>query len=174
MKKLIILLTLLTGFIGKAQMPVTDVAAGGQLTTLNASATAQISKMADQLANAGKQLSQLEKSYEEMKKVSDKIEKVNEAVKNYNQLVTFFKMQKQIISNLSAVNSSGSYSASTSKRIQSVLNQTTNSMETLQDVLSNNVFNLNDKERLDLLKQQKEELQINSVRSLMLLNASKR
>ena len=161
----------ITGTI-KAQIPVTDGATQGQLGALNKSSASTYSKIAEQVINAAKQLSQLEKTYNTVKATADKIEKVNRAVQSYNDLDKFITKQKEIIKNISLVSSSRRSTISRTQ-LQKILNTSSESIKKIQDILSDNIFNLNDKERIDLVSAENKKLEINLMRSKVYANSIK-
>lgn len=172
MKKLILLLALtITGII-HAQIPVTDVATNGQLGLLNTTTSSAYGKMAEQVVTAAKQLSQLEKTYNTVKATADKVEKVNDAVQGYNDVEKFISKQKEIIRNVSLVTSSKKSTVSRTQ-LQNILNTSSASIKKIQDFLSDNLFNLNDKERIDLVTAENKKLELSLMRSRIYANSVK-
>lgn len=172
MKILFFYILLLSSSIITAQLPVTDVATSTQLTDLNLNQKASNTTLASQLSTAGSQLTQLEKTYEQIQKASDKIEKVNDAIKSVDNVETFIKQQKEIIRNINIVGKSGKKNVNFEKA-QFVLNSASRIVSNVQNILSDGFFNLNDKERVDLLDKQKKEMAVNLVRSRLMLQSVK-
>lgn len=139
----------------------------GQMAVVDAGVNASLTS---QIATASKQLVEAQKSYELLEKSADKIEKVSQAIKSVAEIGEFLQMQSTILKNLSQASRNKNISQD---KVNKILNGTQRSIKGVQNLLSNSFFSLNDKERLDLLKEEKESIQINMVRSSMLLNASK-
>ncbi|OXA65326.1 hypothetical protein B0A67_24475 [Flavobacterium aquidurense] len=172
MKKLILLLALaITGTI-HAQIPVTDVATNGQLGLLNTTTASSYGKMAEQVVTAAKQLSQLEKTYNTVKATAEKVEKVSDAVQSYNDVDKFISKQKEIIKNVGLVTNSKK-STIPRNQLQNILNTSSSSIKKIQEFLSDNVFNMNDKERIDLVTAENKKLELSLMRSRMYANSVK-
>lgn len=152
MKNLLLPIMLFTALISFGQATVIDVKAN--------------KTMISQLANAVKQLAQAEKNYAMLEKASDKVEKVSTAIKSVNEIGIFLKMQTEILSNVKIVLNAKNKRVSAQK-IDQLLNSTTMSIANVKNLLSNSFFSLNDKERLDLLKEQKKTIGIELLRSRM-------
>ncbi len=172
MKKLSLLLVMCAYYSMNAQMPVTDVATNGQLSMLNSTTASSYGKMAEQVVTAAKQLTQLEKTYETVKATAAKVEKVNEAVQSYNNVSKYISKQKEIIRNLETVTrySKGSVS---NTQIQNILTTTSGSLKKIEQFLQDSFFNLNDKERMDLINSENRKLELNLIRSRMYANSVK-
>lgn len=170
MKNLLLASFLLVSYMLTAQIPVTDVSTGAQLTALNTSTTLGNSTLASQLSTAGSQLAQLERTYEQIQKASDKIEKVNEAIKSVETIQTFITQQKEIISNVNLIMKSGKSNINY-KKTQFVLQSASSIVKKVSNILSDNFFNLNDKERVDMLEKEKKQMAINLVRSRLMLKS---
>lgn len=164
MKKLVLILVSLASFSSFSQMAVTDVGASAQLAATN-------STLASTLSTASAQLTQLEKNYEQIMKASEKVEKVNKAIKSVEKIEDFIKMQKEIIANIKAMTNLKSKHLNPTKMTM-VLNTTSSIISNVQKILSDGFFNLNDKERVDLLKEERHQLEINLVRSRLMLKAA--
>lgn len=164
MKKFLLTLFSLVSFSSFAQMAVTDVGASAQLAATN-------STLASTLSTASAQLTQLEKNYEQIMKASEKVEKVNKAIKSVEKIEDFIKMQKEIIGNIKAMTQLKSKHLNPNK-MKMVLNTTSAIISNVQKILSDGFFNLNDKERVDLLKDEKHQLEINLVRSRLMLKSA--
>lgn len=170
MKNLLLTILMLSSCILTAQIPVTDVATNGQLAALNVNTATSNSTLASQLSTAGNQLAQLERTYDQIQKAADKIEKVNDAIKSVEKIETFIVQQKEIISNVNIIMKSGKDNVNY-KKAQFILSSAGNIVNNVTKILSDNFFNLNDKERVDLLDKEKKELAVNLVRSRLMVKS---
>lgn len=140
MKKIILLTALFLMQFAYSQMAVTDPGATAQL--------------AQQVSVSSKNLMQLQNTYKLMEKANDQIQKVNgfvqqaghfqniinkqrEAIRSANQLLKIAKQRK--------LNLTG-----TTQNLQMI----SGSIKTVQALLKNGVFNMNDSERLDRLEKE--------------------
>lgn len=172
MKKLLLLLAMTITGTMHAQIPVTDVASNGQLGLLNSTTSSTYAKMSEQVISAAKQLSQLEKTYNTVKATAEKVEKVNNAVQSYNDVEKFISKQKEIIKNVSLVTSSRK-STIPRGQLQNIINTSSASINKIQEFLSDNIFSLNDKERIDLVTAENKKLELSLMRSRMYANSVK-
>jgi hypothetical protein len=172
MKKLLLLIAMIITGTMQAQIPVTDVATNGQLGLLNSTTSGTYGKMAESVVTAAKQLSQLEKTYNTVKATADKVEKVNSAVQTYNDVDRFISKQREIIKNVSLVTNSRKSTVSRTQ-LQNIINSSSQSIKKIQDFLSDNLFSLNDKERIDLVTGENKKLELSLMRSRMYANSVK-
>ncbi|MFK7102226.1 hypothetical protein V3471_14750 [Flavobacterium oreochromis] len=152
MKKLILLLFI--GFYGtnSAQIPVTDSAANGTLTS--------------QLTTATTQLTQLYKTYDLIKETAEKVEKVNNAVKSVQNIGKLISMQSEAIKNTKKIMqySNGRLSSPMIRQLNRSLSTINRSISVIQSTLSNSFFNMNDKERMEIAELEKNKVFIQSVK----------
>ena len=138
-----------------------------QMATYDAAAQAN---MMQQIAQTTKQLEQAERSYAILEKAKDKVDKVSSAIKQVNEIKSFIEMQSEILNNVATVlQSKRKYI--TDKQLQRIIKSTGKSIVNIKNLLSDDFFSLNDKERMDLIKEEKVELLNNLVRSRMYKNS---
>ena len=169
MKNLLLATFMLVSTVLTAQIPVTDAATGAQLTALNTSQAMGNSTLASQLSTAGNQLAQLERTYEQIQKAAEKIEKVNEAIKSVDDIGAFISQQKEIMKNINTMKNSGK--KINYKKAEFVLSSAGQIVTNVTNILSDGFFNLNDKERVDMLEKEKKEMAVNLVRSRLMLKS---
>lgn len=120
-----------------SQLVVTDVGATSQL--------------AQQVSTSVKSLTQLQKTYEMMEKANKKIQQVNGFVQQANHFRNIINKQKQAIN---AANELVKLSRTRKMNLSGVtqnLQMISGSIKTVQALLQNGVFNMNDSERLERL-----------------------
>lgn len=173
MKKLFLLMFVVASSLSVySQAAVIDAAAQKQLTTLNASNKTALAKLGEQVGTAAKQLSQLEKTYETVKATAEKVEKVNSSVQSFNNMSKYISKQKEIINNINIVANSKRQNIS-KKQLQSIVTASSESLKKIQSFLQDGFFNLNDKERIDLIGSENKKLEINLIRSKLYANSVK-
>ena len=159
MKKVIIMGVFLAPFLGFAQ-----------LTGNVVYDPTQAANMTQQISNTSQQISQLDKSLDYMKKASDQIEKVNSYVRAIDQLTEItaiyqdaVKLAGQIRQNLPKVKSRESQSRIL-KNVSETLTSLQRSINLVSKVLSNDFFKMTDRERMELIKEERHKVLMKRVR----------
>lgn len=138
MKKLFLLIVIFISGISFAQIPVTDA-------TANANLGIQISKSTEQLT-------QLQKSYQLMKEGYEKYKKVNSYVQQMGQLQNIINYQRQAIRNANLALKKARGGKFSVRDIETNLRQISGSVKTVQAILNNNMFNMTDGERIQVME----------------------
>ena len=138
MKKLFLIVSLFYAILIFAQMAVTDVGATAQL--------------AQSVSTATKSLSQLNNTYKVIKEANDKIQKVNNYVEQANYLQNIINKQKQAINNANQILKLAKTRKLNLSGVNQNLNMISGSVQTVQALLKNGLFNMNDSERLERLE----------------------
>jgi Type IV secretion system proteins len=150
MKKVILTSILFASVKMLAQIPVTDAAAGAQMTAVNTS-------LMSQLSTAGNQLTQLEKSYEMMEKSAEKIEKVNSMVEAVSDMKEIISLNNENIKNVQFVlknlGKNKKQNVMYMKKLSGTVTAVSGYVSTLNKLMSSNFFSMTDKERLDYFKE---------------------
>jgi flagellar biosynthesis chaperone FliJ len=169
MKK-VFFITLLSTNLFYPQMPVTDAATGAQLTALNTQSTLQNNTLASQLTTAGSQLTQLEKTYEQVKKAAEKIEQVNNAIDSAQKVGDLIEMQKEAFGNLDTYmdNVKKMNGKVDIKQVEAIIGNLSKIVADLSKVVTNGIFNMTDKERIDYMEVRKKEVTNELLKSRLL------
>lgn len=156
MKKNIIKITLLfLPFFGFSQM-------GASVVFDPTAAT----NMSTQIANTTQQIGQLEQSLQYMQKASETLSKVNGYVRDVSSLTEISQMYRESISlaNRVRTNAQAIKNPANKKRVLTNVSQLLTSLSTGIDfvtkIVSNDFFQMSDKERLDLLTTERRKVLI--------------
>lgn len=168
--KRIVFISLMSVNFFYAQIPVTDASSGAQLTALNTKATISNQNLAQQLSTAGSQLTQLQRTYEQIQKAAEKIEKVNNAIDSAKKVEELISMQKEALDNLedyieSVQKMKGKVDE---KKVTGIITNLTNILTDLSKVITNGIFNMTDKERIDYMDKRKSEVTTELLKTRML------
>ncbi|NJM78997.1 MAG: hypothetical protein HC854_04035 [Flavobacterium sp.] len=160
MKTKITLLIILIYNIGYTQLAVVDA---GVNTTL-----------ASQLTNSTSQLAQLQKSYELLKEASEKVEKVSNMIKSINDMGEIISLQKEAISNVNLIlNQDINVSTSTLKKLNTALGSISLNIGLVSKILSNGLFTMTDKDRIDFFEDTRRKILIDVVKTRIIANKYK-
>lgn len=140
MKKIILIITLFFCSVIYAQIPVTDATANSQLAL--------------QLSNSASQLTQLKNTYDIMKKGYEQYQKINGYVQQMGQLQNIINLQRQAINNANECLKRAKNGRFSLKDVETNLRQISGSVKTVQALLQNNMFKMNDGERIQILEQE--------------------
>lgn len=145
MKNVILLIVLVKTSFLFAQMPVTDATANTQL--------------AEQVATSTKQLAQLQKTYEVVKKGQEQYQKVNNAIMQLSLIEDIIKTQRKAIDDAKyCLDKSDGNLKFVANDINKSLAQINNSINTINKVLQNNIFNMSDSERIQFIENEKQKV----------------
>lgn len=163
MKKitLIIVMICLASIKGFAQIPVTDAAAGGQLTALNTSAVKAAGDRASALAKAVATLQQLTALKKQYDKTVEMVEDISDYVKQSNQVINMKNYLTDITSEYSRgityIYSDKNISAKDRAVFQSVytkmVGQSLDDFEYGTKIITDGNLKMNDAERLTILSE---------------------
>ncbi|MBZ4037785.1 hypothetical protein K6T82_23715 [Flavobacterium sp. 17A] len=163
MKKitLIIVMICLASMKGFAQIPVTDAAAGGQLTALNTSAVKAAGDRASALAKAVATLQQLTALKKQYDKTVEMVEDISDYVKQSNQVINMKNYLTDITSEYSRgityIYSDKNISAKDRAVFQSVytkmVGQSLDDFEYGTKIITDGNLKMNDAERLTILSE---------------------
>lgn len=163
MKKitLIIVIICLASIKGFAQIPVTDAAAGGQLTALNTSAVKAAGDRASALAKAVATLQQLTALKKQYDKTVEMVEDISDYVKQSNQVINMKNYLTDITSEYSRgityIYSDKNISAKDRAVFQSVytkmVGQSLDDFEYGTKIITDGNLKMNDAERLTILSE---------------------
>lgn len=124
----------------------------------------QATNMATQIKNTSTQISQLDKSLELMKKASDKLEKVNGALRDIEELAEIKSLYELTMKYANMIRKDVG-KVKSKRRREIIIRKVTNSIGVVQNslsfvnkVLSSNFFSMSDKDRIDLLAQEKSKI----------------
>lgn len=145
MKNLVILFALIMSSLIPAQMAVYDAGTNYQ--------------MAQQIAGSSKQLNQLQQTYKVMKEASDKYREINGYVQSMGQLQNIITVQKEAISNANKCLQQAKGKNVNFRDISSNISQISGSIKTVQALLQNNVFKMDDSQRIQLLDKEYQKAQ---------------
>ncbi|RNA63942.1 hypothetical protein D1631_00075 [Chryseobacterium nematophagum] len=123
-----------------AQIPVTDA-------TTNANLGLQLSQSA-------KQLTQLQNTYKLMKQGHEQYKKINGYVQQMGQLKNIIHLQRQAIDNANLCAKKAKGGKFSLRDIETNLSQISGSIKTVQALLQNNMFNMNDGERIQIMEKE--------------------
>lgn len=152
MKNILTILGLLISSFYYSQMAVYDAGTNAQ--------------MGEQIATAGKQLSQLEKTYILLNEASDKFNHVNGYVKNINDLKQITIMYRDVISSASQIRQDLPKIKNLAtqrlvvKKLQNILTTLGTSIETINLVLSNDFFKMDDTQRMNIISKERRKILI--------------
>lgn len=159
MKKLLLISALIISVFSFAQIPVTDATANSQLAL--------------QVTNAGKQLTQLENTYKALKKANEKFQQVNGFVQQAGHLQNIINEQKQAIKAANQLVRMAGKRKLNMNGVSQNLSMISGSIKTVQALLRNGVFQMNDSERLDRLEKEYDKVsQYNSNIKVKLIQSS--
>ena len=133
MKRLILIFCLFIAQNFFSQMAVTDVGATAQL--------------AQTVSTATKSLTQHNNTYKVLKEANEKIEKVNNAVQQANHLQNIINKQKEAINNANQILKLAKSRKMNLAGVNQNLQIIQGSINTVQALLRNGLFNMNDGER---------------------------
>ena len=133
MKKLFLIVSLFFAKLIFAQMAVTDIGATAQL--------------AQSVSTATKSLSQLNNTYKVLKEANDKIEKVNNVVQQGKHLQNIINKQKEAVNNANQILKLAKSRKMNLAGVTQNLQVIQGSINTVQALLKNGLFNMNDGER---------------------------
>lgn len=137
MKKLALLVTLFFGQLVFSQMATTDVGATSQLV--------------QQVSTSMKSLAQLQKTYKMMEDASKQIQNVNGYVQQAGHLKNIINTQKNAIKNANDILKISKTKKINLSGVTTNLQMISGSIKTVQALLQNGIFNMNDGERLSKL-----------------------
>lgn len=137
MKRLILIFCFFIAQNFFSQMAVTDVGATAQL--------------AQSVSTATKSLAQLNNTYKVLKEANDKIQKVNNAVQQANHLQNIINKQKQAINSANQILKLAKTRKMNLAGVNQNLQLIQGSINTVQALLRNGLFNMNDSERFERL-----------------------
>lgn len=164
-KKLINVALILLPFLGFAQV-------GGSVVF----DPTQASNMSTQITNTTKQIAQLEKSLEYMKKASETLDKVNGYVRDVSSVTEITSMYKESVSIATRVKNDAQRikNPNTRKRVLTNVSQLLSSLTTgvsfVNKILSNDFFKMSDKDRLELLNNERRKILIKKSKLTSYLN----
>lgn len=160
MKTKLSLILILVFKIGFSQTPVTDVGANATLTS--------------QLTTSTSQLAQLEQSYELLKEASEKLEEVSNMIKSVNDIEKIISLQKEAINNVSlVVEQKDKVSVSTLKNLTKNLSSISLNIGLVSKILSNGLFSMTDKDRIDFFDETRRKILIDVVKTRVVANKYK-
>lgn len=140
MKKIILLSAIFFMQFVFSQMVVTDVGA--------------TAKLGQQLATSAKSLKQLQGTYDLMKKANEKIQQVNGFVQQAGHFQNIINKQKESIRAANQLLKIAKERKLNLSGVTQNLQMISGSIKTVQALLQNGVFNMNDSERLDRLEKE--------------------
>lgn len=158
MKKIVCVLLLSIGFNGWAQMvtiteaPATDILLGEQIT--DGLANLQVTMDNYELVKSNVEKVEKVNAYiGQLKLISDMIDRQQEAVQSAQQVQKMLKNVKNVSTVKSALNS-------VSKSLESI----NNSAKMVNKITSSGFFNMTDKERIDMLEKENQNISANARR----------
>lgn len=137
MKQLLTLVTLFLAQLTFSQMAVTDIGATAQL--------------AQQVNTSVRSLSQLENTYKTLQKANDRVQQVNGFVQQAGHFQNIINKQKQAIKSANELLQLSKKRNLNLAGVNENLRMISGSIKTVQALLKNGVFNMNDSERFDRL-----------------------
>ncbi len=138
MKKTVLILGILISSFSFAQMAVIDATANQQ--------------MAKQISQSVAQVKQLEKTYDVLKKADEKIKQVSGYVQQAGYLQNIISKQKEAINTANEILKLARSQKNISLAgVEQNLRMISGSVKTVQALLQNGIFNMNDSERLNRL-----------------------
>ncbi|MGC5746813.1 hypothetical protein [Chryseobacterium sp. NFX27] len=137
MKKFILIFTMFFCSLIYSQIPVTDATANANLGL--------------QLSQSAKQLTQLANTYKLMKQGYEQYKKINGYVQQMGQLQNIINQQRQAINNANLCAKKAKNGKFSLKDVETNLSQISGSVKTVQALLQNNLFNMNDGERIQIM-----------------------
>lgn len=140
MKKLILLSALFLMHFAYSQMVVTDVGA--------------TAKLAEQVTTSTKSLKQLQGTYELMQKANEKVQQVNGFVQQAGHFQNIINKQKEAIRSANQLLKIAKARNMNLSGVTQNLQMISGSIKTVQALLKNGVFNMNDSERLERLEKE--------------------
>jgi hypothetical protein len=151
-KQIFKIAVLLLPVFGYSQMVVTD--------------PTQAANMSTQIQATTQQIVQLDKSLEYMKKASDAVTKVSGYVRDLKELEEIAELYKEAISlSKQARQKLSKKRPATQKRIAddiiNILSTLNQSITFINKIMSNNFFAMSDKERVELLREERSKILIN-------------
>lgn len=140
MKKIILLSAIFFMQFVFSQMVVTDVGA--------------TAKLAEQVTTSTKSLKQLQGTYELMQKANEKVQQVNGFVQQAGHFQNIINKQKEAIRSANQLLKIAKARNMNLSGVTQNLQMISGSIKTVQALLKNGVFNMNDSERLDRLEKE--------------------
>lgn len=144
MKKLLCAFALITSLIAYSQLAVTD-------------ATANYT-MSQQLASSAKQLKELQSTYKVMKSGYEKYQKLNGYVQQMGHLQNIINKQNEAIKNAKKIAEIAKRKEFDVSGITRSLQQISGSVKTVQALLREGVFKMDDSQRINLLERETEKV----------------
>lgn len=138
MRKTILVLMMIIGGLLYGQIPVTDATANANLGI--------------QISQSTQQLTQLQQSYKLMKEGYEKYKKVNSYVRQMGQLQNMINHQKQAINNANLCLRKAKGGRFSLKEVETNLRQISGSVKTVQALLNDNLFEMTDGERIQIME----------------------
>lgn len=145
MKKFILIFCFFIAQNFFSQMAVTDVGATSQL--------------AQSVSTATKSLTQLNNTYKVLQEANNKLQTVNSAVQQANHLQNIINKQKEAINSANQILNLAKKRKINLGTVNQDLKLIQGSINTVQALLRNGLFNMNDAERLQILNREYEKVE---------------
>ena len=153
MKKIIFFMLLSFGSYAYSQI--------GAMATYDASANASL---INQIQESARQTAELQKQFNLLKEAKDRIEQVSGAIQQLGQLQNIINEQRAAISNANKITTiiSETRRKTDLSGISYNLSRIQSSITTVQKLLDNGIFKMQDSERMDLINKQYQEVKSSS------------